>query len=183
MLYKRLLPTAVAVLVIAAALAATPAAATPRFSIFELCDLGETHYRVNQGPWQECPVFEVVGGVSVAPTEVYLPCQAGEGLIGPRGGTDPCMVVAGVETAPEPYLGEGMFTNLHEAQQLEPLVAAATQDPLVAYYVCEAGEGLIGPRAQTNYCRQVAAATIDPESYYPCDVDDLQPFINAYIRC
>jgi hypothetical protein len=134
------------VLTLTAVFAVAPAAAGTRaYTIFELCDLGETHYRIDQGPWQACPDDGVVAAESIDPVATFLPCQAGEGLIGPRGAVDPCMVVA-----------------------------AETADPVKAYYVCEAGEGLIGPRGQVNTCRDVAGVTDDPESYYPCDIANLR---------
>lgn len=124
MSHPRLLATTVAIVALVAALASTPAAATDANDFYG-------HSKT------------IVAAVSTGPVATYLPCEAGEGLIGPRGQVDPCMVVAAEATG-----------------------------PATAYYVCEAGEGLIGPRGQSNECRTVAGVGILPDSYYPCDGSD-----------
>jgi hypothetical protein len=73
--------------------------------------------------------LEIVAAESISPVTTYLPCEAGEGLIGPRGTVDPCMVIA-----------------------------AATTSPLRAYYTCEAGEGLRDTASGPNPCRIVGEA-------------------------
>jgi hypothetical protein len=148
MMYQRLFATSLVILALAAAILMVPTASA---SPYELCDLGETHYRVDNGQWQECP--GVVAGVSTDPFNVYLPCQAGEGLLGPGSDLDPCMIVA-----------------------------AEVTGPVSTYLPCEAGEGLLGPRAQANLCQQVAGVEDTPDSYYPCG-DDLNATFRQVDAC
>lgn len=116
-----------------AALAATPVSANP----YGLCDLGETHYRIDTGAWIACD------------------------------SADQATVAA--------FQGEGLLARGQDIERSRPfLVAAATFEPLKAYYTCEAGLGLLDPAAEANPCRPVAGVFTPAVTLFPC-ADGITP--------
>jgi hypothetical protein len=100
--------------------AAVPAAASNPYQ-------GEGMRALGQDFEQSRPAL--VASVANEPTVVHVPCEAGEGLLGPRVHSNLCLSVA-----------------------------TLSAQPVLAFYVCEAGEGLLGPRAQANLCREASNA-------------------------
>ncbi len=89
---------------------------------------------------------------AAAPLKAHPSCGQGEGLIQADDLTDPCHVTT-VSTVTGEFQGEGLGANTLALEVVRPVVAGESLAPVKAYYVCQAGLGLLAGWAETDPCR------------------------------